>query len=334
MPIFWTGDSSVTRSDDGLSETEDEQPAPRTNNDAPEELFNRIVGEESFASLLWEALFQDDLREMEVERLLDRAQERGTRYSFGSVEPPLSPHVSPPVASWVLDSDRPIGETLSEPTTPLAHANFTLDDQPQPSLVPQPRDSESVRSNPPAISIPSLDGHPRFSTVVQHRAHSVTIQHPWEIGSVEETSVDQSRLQGPLPVTTVVVAESSHTIAESPSPATERSHGVSSSTRPAVNVDASPQCPSSSPTSSSSPTLHNTITEPAVISELEIERDPPVLTDGRGRVVWSSMSASRNRRGRSTIPAQSQRPPAAGSGQAKTNVPLRREISETVLQSD
>ena len=64
------------------------------------------------------------------------------------------------------------------------------------------------------------------------------------------------------------------------------------------------------------PDVHSQRAELRSLPELELQEvDPPVLTDGRGRVVWSSTAASRVRKGR-TI---SQQKPRCESSAVLTN---------------
>lgn len=202
-------------------------------------------------------------------------------YQFGSIVP----------SQIVVPSTFPeLGETVSElePTVQILRPNTH-------SLRISSSSPHLSSISPLGVSTP-IEGPPRFSTVVQHHYHSTMGMNDNNQAS-NPTIVDIPSGPGrPIPceddrvIPHILSNDDSmdryaHTSAEEP-------------TAGPSNLDPSPETISVI-NSSPIPDLQTPGSDPTDPSEADRQEiDPPVLTDGRGRVVWSSTAAIRGRKGR------------------------------------
>lgn len=198
--------------------------------------------------------------------------------------------------------------TLSEPAALVRAFDLTLAESIPLRMSPPLPHLSAV--SPLGASTP-LEGHPRFSTVVHHRSHPT-------IDMNEDSQATSSMKADELPNSSEPTSPT-HEVAESCSIRDDfKMPGEAAIPDDDIRTSASLPSDDIPPLrpSVSLPDVHSQRAELRSLPELELQEvDPPVLTDGRGRVVWSSTAASRVRKGR-TI---SQQKPRCESSTVLTN---------------
>ncbi len=165
----------------------------------------------------------------------------------------------------------------------------------------------------------SMGASSRLSTVVPGRAPSPA----------------NARVGATVPWTREIASDTPTDHVDEPS--TERLHTLTS-------IDASSVVPSSTTAAGVDGTVSNTQDDAVTIPPSAVhDTDPPFMTDGRGRVVWSSATAGRGRRARvaaaaaasnGTVAASSARDKPQGREQNQTESPAVRPASSTRRESE
>lgn len=155
-----------------------------------------------------------------------------------------------------------------------------------------------------ANTSPPAPGHPsRFSTRVLGRSRSLSDLVDRSIPIARGNRSPTLSIAGDLADSTSILsadepAEESNTLTESVEAIPSDSD--SSSTCPLTPTAYPPVSQQVVSGACGLPAAADEWTTPAAPSQ---DEDPPLLTDGRGRVVWSTMSATRSRRGRASTSA-------------------------------
>lgn len=247
-----------------------------------------------------------------------------TVYRFGTATP-LTAGDGPPAAAPLPPSEVPI--MTSRPMSPA----LTLP-------IPMPEENvntEAPTSRPPSsASRTTLDSHSRFSTVVHRAEHAATDQH--------SRSLDDLRQLPDMAIVPAVEDEPAHHIMRTTHyprrvsdderisrEAEALLHDAEDLNRRVLEVlrpetldsgDSQPTPSPSRPEPSREGT--NVLAPPPPPPEVVHDADPPFLTDGRGRVVWSSTTAGRHHR-------ESRRGRSGASAAVSTQQKMRREMSDT-----
>lgn len=182
----------------------------------------------------------------------------------------------------------------------------------RPSESTPPEDASSTpgpsSSSPRPESASSVRAPSRFSTTVPGRTPSPAVDDVEPAASVPWTSDATSILDAyPAP------PESDDEGAESPSTTPEG---------PVPTPLDVPTSPSSEPTPAPTPAPE----DPPLVHDT----DPPFMTDGRGRVVWSSATASRSRRSRNTATSTTTAAGATGDKPRERDGLAGSQTSESV----